>query len=377
MTRKICYITGTRADFGLMQATLTAIHKSDNLDLAMLVTGMHLAEQYGQTVRDIQATGLPIAACIEVDMGDSTGASMARGIGNMVTRFVDALVDIQPDLVLLLGDRGEMLAGAIAAIHLNIPVVHVHGGERSGTVDEPVRHAISKLSHFHFTATMDARDRLIRMGERGEHVFVTGAPGLVGLESLASVGRAQLIQEVDFDPLKPVALMVYHPVLQEAASAGLGAARILDVLSRKGIQVLALKPNADAGSHEIRQMLESRAHDKHVRVVTHFPRENFVSWMAAADMMIGNSSAGIIEAGTFGTPVINVGGRQNLRERNANVLDVPVDSESIEHAIDWAIRHGRFDSLNIYGDGESALRIVNLLQNLSLNGSALLKSNAY
>jgi GDP/UDP-N,N'-diacetylbacillosamine 2-epimerase (hydrolysing) len=377
MTRKICYITGTRADFGLMQATLMAIHKSDKLDLAMLVTGMHLAKQYGQTLRDIQATGLPIAACIEVDMGDSTGASMARGIGTMVMRFVDALVDMQPDLVLLLGDRGEMLAGAIAAIHMNIAVVHIHGGERSGTVDEPVRHAISKLSHFHFAATMDARDRLIRMGERGEHVFVTGAPGLVGLESLASVGRAQLVQEIGFDPVRPVALMVYHPVLQEAASAGLGAARILDVLSRKGIQVLALKPNADAGSHEIRQVLESRQHDKHVRVVTHFPREQFVSWMAAADMMIGNSSAGIIEAGTFGTPVVNVGGRQNLRERNANVMDVSVDGEEIERAIDWAIGHGRFDSLNIYGDGESAERIVNLLQNLPLNGSALMKSNAY
>lgn len=360
-----------------MQATLTAIHKSDKLDLALLVTGMHLAEQYGQTLRDIQATGLPIAACIEVDTGDSTGASMARGIGAMVTGFVDALVDIQPDLVLLLGDRGEMLAGAIAAIHMNIPVVHIHGGERSGTVDEPVRHAISKLSHFHFAATMDAGDRLIRMGERGDHVFVTGAPGLVGLESLASVGRAQLMQEMGFDPVKPVALMVYHPVLQEAASAGLGAVQILDVLSRKGIQVLALKPNADAGSHEIRQVLESREHDKHVRVVTHFPRELFVSWMAAADMMIGNSSAGIIEAGTFGTPVINVGGRQNLRDRNANVVDVQVDSEQIERAIDWAICRGRFDSLNIYGDGESSERIVNLLQNLSINGSVLMKSNAY
>lgn len=377
MTRKICYITGTRADFGLMQATLTAIHKSDNLDLAMLVTGMHLAEQYGQTVRDIQATGLPIAGCIEVDIGDSTGASMARGIGTMVTRFVDALSDIQPDLILLLGDRGEMLAGAIAAIHLNTPVVHIHGGERSGTVDEPVRHAISKLSHFHFTATMDARDRLIRMGERGDHIFVTGAPGLVGLESLASVGRTHLMQEMGFNPVRPVALMVYHPVLQEAASAGLGAARLLDVLSHKGIQVLALKPNADAGSHEIRQVLESRAHDQHVRVVTHFPRDRFVSWMAAADMMIGNSSAGIIEAGTFGTPVINVGVRQNLRERNANVMDVPVGGEQIERAIDWAIEHGRFDSQNTYGDGESAERIVNLLQNLPLSGPVLMKSNAY
>lgn len=377
MMRKICYISGTRADFGLMQATLEAIHQSDNLELAMVVTGMHLAEQHGRTVCDIHAAGLPIAATIEVDMDASTGAAMARGIGVMLTRFVDALSDIKPDLVLLLGDRGEMLAGAIAAIHLNIPVVHIHGGERSGTVDEPVRHAISKLSHFHFAATNDARDRLIRMGERPDHVFVTGAPGLVGLESLASAGRDHLMLGMGLDPTRPVALMVYHPVLQEAASAGVGAAKILDALAHKGIQVVALKPNADAGSHEIRRLLESRIHDPSVRVVTHFPRERFVSWMAAADLMIGNSSAGIIEAATFGTPVINIGTRQNLRERNENVTDVAVDGEQIAHAIDRVIENGRHGCRNVYGDGTSAKRIVDLLLRLPLDASVLMKANAY
>jgi GDP/UDP-N,N'-diacetylbacillosamine 2-epimerase (hydrolysing) len=270
-----------------------------------------------------------------------------------------------------------MLAGAIAAIHMNIPIVHIHGGERSGTVDEPVRHAISKLSHFHFTATMDARDRLIRMGEREEHVFVTGAPGLVELKSLATEGRAQLMQNIGFDPSKSVALMVYHPILQEAASAGVDAECILGALSRKGVQVLVLEPNADAGSQAIRQVLKARSADKNVRVVTHFPRSHFVSWMSSVDMIVGNSSAGIIEAATFGIPVINIGARQNLRERNDNVMDVFIDGEQIELAIDWAIGHGRFEPQNIYGDGQSAERIVNLLTDLPLNGTVLMKSNAY
>jgi GDP/UDP-N,N'-diacetylbacillosamine 2-epimerase (hydrolysing) len=377
MTRKICYITGTRADFGLMQATLSAICHADNLELSIIVTGMHLSEQYGKTIRDIEAAGLPVSACVDVNFEQPTGAVMARNIGKMLAGFVDALSEIQPDLVLLLGDRGEMLAGALAGIHLNIPVAHIHGGERSGTVDEPIRHAISKLSHFHFVATEEARSRLIRMGETADHVYVTGAPGLDGLDALATAERDVLLSEMGLDPKRQVALMVYHPVLQEAESAGTQTTLILDILSRQGVQVVALKPNSDAGSHQIRDVLEARANDAGVRVVTHFPRDRFISWMAAADLMIGNSSAGIIEAASFGTPVINIGTRQNLRERNANVTDVPTDGAAIASAIVHALARGRYERCNVYGDGKAAGRIIALLNTLPLDQSVLSKINAY
>lgn len=377
MSRKICYVSGTRADLGLMRSTLQAIQQEENLQLAIIVTGMHLLEQYGKTVQDIVAAGLPVSACIDIDMEPPTGATMARNIGRMLTAFVDVLVDIKPDVVLLLGDRGEMLAAALAAIHLNIPVAHIHGGERSGTIDEPVRHAISKLSHYHFTATAEARDRLIRMGEAEKNVHVVGAPGLDGLSALACVGREALLADIALEPRRPVALMVYHPVLQEVESAGVGAACILDLLKALGVQVVALKPNSDAGSQQIRQVLDERASDPDVRVVTHFPRERFVSWMAVADFIIGNSSSGIIEAASFGTPVINIGSRQNLRERNNNVIDVPLERPAIEFAITQALVKGRYESFNIYGDGCASSRIVALLKNIQLDASALIKANAY
>lgn len=375
--REICYVSGTRADFGLMQSTLKAINSSDGLTLNVVVTGMHLSERFGLTVREIEAAGLNVAARIPVDIDTSTGAAMARNLAKTLEGCVTAFEQLRPDVVLLLGDRGEMLASALAAIHLNIPVVHIHGGERSGTVDEPVRHAISKLSHFHFVATEDARDRLIRMGEHGRNIHVTGAPGLDGLQGLASVERHVLLNEMEFDQQKPVALMVYHPVLQEAAAAAAGATCILDVLRQQGVQVVAMKPNSDAGSDLIRQVLEARANESGIRVVTHFSREKFASWMAAADLMVGNSSAGIIEAASFGTPVINIGSRQNLRERNANVVDVPVDGAAIGAAIVGMLKHGRFQRQNVYGNGNSASRIVELLQGLPLAPAALMKTNAY
>lgn len=375
--RRITYISGTRADFGLMQSTLARIHGDARLELGVIATGMHLSDAHGRTVRDIEASGLPLAATVAVDVDPATGATMARNIGHMLAAFVPLLERERPQLVLLLGDRGEMLAGALAAIHLNIPVAHVHGGERSGTVDEPVRHAISKLSHFHFVATAQARERLVRMGELAERVWVTGAPGLDGLRELADIDRAALARAEGLDPARPIALMVFHPVLQEAAAAGAQAAAVIDSLKRHGVQVLALLPNADAGSAAIRELLQARRDAGDLRLATHFPRRNFVSWMAAADVMVGNSSAGIIEAASFGTPVVNIGMRQNLRERNANVVDAAAEPAAIEAAVDRALRHGRHAPQNVYGDGAAGPRIVDLLATVPLDPQVLMKTNAY
>jgi GDP/UDP-N,N'-diacetylbacillosamine 2-epimerase (hydrolysing) len=377
MSRKLCYISGTRADFGLMRSTLHAIAAAPELELSLVVTGMHLSPRHGETVRDIEAAGLPVTARVPVPMSPSTGATMARNIGLMLGGFVDALEAIRPDLVLLLGDRGEMLAGALAAIHLNMPVAHIHGGERSGTVDEPVRHAVSKLSHFHFAATQDARTRLIRMGERAENIFVTGAPGLDDLAALSRVPRAELARTQGLDPARPIALMIYHPVLQEGEGAAQEVRAILDALAQAGMQTVALMPNADAGSEAVRSVLEGRRGVAGFALATHFPRDHFVSWMAAADVMIGNSSAGIIEAASFGTPVVNVGSRQRLRERNANVRDSEGAPAALAAAIAAALGQGRHDGANIYGDGRAGARILDLLRSLPIDSSLLAKTNVY
>lgn len=375
--RKVCYISGTRADFGLMQATLTAVDAHPALELSIVVTGMHLLADFGETVRDIESAGLPIARRVALTMTPSTGATMARNIGHMLVAFVDAFEAIRPDVVMLLGDRGEMLAGALAAIHLNIPVVHAHGGERSGTVDEPVRHAISKLAHFHFAATAGSAERLAKMGERPANIIVTGAPGLDGLTSLACIDRDSLLREANFRADAPVALMVYHPVLQEAAAAGQDTDCIVQALLDQGVQIVALMPNADAGSDAVRAALLQRKDEPAILLLTHMPREKFVSWMAIADLMIGNSSAGIIEAASFGTPVINVGSRQGMRERNGNIADVPATQAALDGAIEVALAGGRFVPENVYGDGATAARIVDFLVSNPLSSNSLEKINVY
>ena len=374
--RSILYVSGTRADYGLMRHTLRMIDDSPDLDLGLLVTGMHLNEKFGLTVNEIKADKLQIRGLVETDIASSSGQAMAKAIGQMVIAFTDMMATERPDIALLLGDRGEMLAGAIAAIHLNIPIAHIHGGERSGTVDEPVRHAISKLSHFHFVATDGARNRLIRMGEKAEHIYIVGAPGLDGIQTSAKQSRAKLFAELTLDTQKPVALMVFHPVLQNEDSLS-HARLIIEQLMAKSVQIVALAPNSDAGSEVIRQLLEEAAEKNQIKLAKHFEREKFLSWMATADLMIGNSSAGIIEAASFGTPVVNVGTRQNLRERNQNVTDVAGNARSIADAIERALHMPRHKPDNIYGNGDAAIKITGLLRSLALEPDVMDKCCVY
>lgn len=375
--RRICYISGTRADFGLMRSTLQTIRDHPDLSVEVIATGMHLSPFYGETVREIEAAGLEVSARVPVPLEPATGATMARNIGRMTEAFADAMEDRRPDLVLLLGDRGEMLAGAVAGIHLNIPIAHIHGGERSGTVDEPVRHAISKLSHVHFAATQEARERLIRMGEEPAQVHVTGAPGLDGLATAALPDRATLAAAHGLDPARPFALMIYHPVLQDAASAGDDTRRILRALTEAGVQILALAPNADAGSDAVRVALAEAEGRPGLAVRTHLGRPDFIAAMARADLMVGNSSAGIIEAASFGTPVVNVGRRQNLRERNANTADTAADTAALDAAIRAQLARGRYPAGNVYGDGQAGRRIAAVLADKTIDSVLMHKVNGY
>jgi GDP/UDP-N,N'-diacetylbacillosamine 2-epimerase (hydrolysing) len=375
--RYVCYVTGTRADFGLMASTLHRMSRDTRFKLGLLVTGMHLSSLYGQTVKEIRAAQLPVVAEIAVAVDEPSGASMARGIATMLDGFTHVLTREKPDLVLLLGDRGEMLAAAIAAIHLGIPIAHIHGGERSGSVDEPVRHAISKLSHLHLVATSAARERLLRLGERSDRVWVTGAPGLDGITQLATLDRYTLCGEVGFDPQRSVALGVYHPVVNDLTSPAVQVATLLRAAQACNCQVLMLEPNSDAGASEIRDVLQGLAGARDVVIRKHLPRDQFVSWMAQCDVMIGNSSSGIIEAASFGTPVVNVGIRQNLRESGGNVVTVSAEYAAISEAIASALRASRLPAINIYGDGRAGERIVELLATISLGQDLLAKYNEY
>lgn len=376
--RRLVYVSGTRADFGLMVSTLKRARDTGDLEMALCVTGMHLLTEYGHTVSEIEASGLPVHSRIPVYLDGSVGAVMAKAIGQELTGMADAFERDRPDGVVVLGDRGEMLAGTIAAVHLNIPVIHIHGGERSGTIDEPVRHAISKLAHYHFVATPMSRERLIGMGERADRIFLTGAPGLDGLHELAAKTRQELCDEAGFDSARRVALVVFHPVLHEAREAGRQMEEVLQAIIRVGVQAICLEPNADAGGLAIRKMLDLFRDHPDIRVRVHLPRTDFVSWMAGADLMVGNSSSGIIEAASFGLPVVNIGSRQLLRERAEGVFDVPPEREAIAAAMQRLLSPGfPRPTKNIYGDGSAGQRIIDLLRSLPLHKEILQKVNEY
>jgi GDP/UDP-N,N'-diacetylbacillosamine 2-epimerase (hydrolysing) len=375
--RKVLYLSGSRADFGLMRSTLQRAAAQPGLQVQVGVTGTHLSHAHGHTIDEIRAAGLTVCAEIPMDVTTRTPASMVRGMGECLQGVAHLLEQQRPDFLVVLGDRGEMLAGAIAALHLGIACVHVHGGERSGTVDEPVRHAISKLSTWHLVATKESRDRLIRMGEDARHVFVTGAPGIDGLRELADSSREGTLSQWGTTSDVPFVLALFHPVVQQAESAYTQTVAILTALRQQGLPVLWLEPNADAGSLQVLRALDEVPLPIGSVRVRHLERKQFASAMRYCVAMVGNSSAGIIEAATFGTPVINVGDRQRLRERNANVIDVCADANAIAAALARSAGSGRAPCENRYGDGMAGERIVQHLLSLPLDPSLLEKVNVY
>ncbi|MEM7209873.1 MAG: UDP-N-acetylglucosamine 2-epimerase [Pseudomonadota bacterium] len=376
--RKVCYVTGTRADYGLMQHALQAFATHPSIDLSICVTGMHLLAAFGNTVEEIEADGIRISGRVLVDLSGASGAEMAFAIADELTGFTQTFQDESPDVVVVLGDRGEMLAAAIAAIHLNIPIIHIHGGERSGTVDESVRHAISKLSHYHFVSTIESKNRLTKMGEREDHIFVTGAPGLDKIVGMSAESRETLLPRYGLNSNDEYCLVVFHPVVQESELAGKQMRTLLQALDRDRRNRIVLLPNADAGGTKIRTEIDQYCREHAMPVVTHCPRNDYLSLLANAKVLVGNSSSGIIEAASLGTAVVNVGNRQKARERNQNVIDVSVDETEIANAIaeHWSSAEVQSRE-NVYGDGEFASRATQLVVTLDLGANLLDKLNTY
>jgi len=376
-SRRIVYLTGTRADFGLLQSTLQRIAATPGLDLKIAVTGMHLSRDHGETAAEVRNSGLAICAEIPLDMDNRTGAGMALAIADCLRGMTDLLMREKPDFLLVLGDRGEMLAGALAALHTGVPCVHIHGGERSGTVDEPLRHAISKLASYHFVATQGSRQRLIGLGEDEARIFVTGAPGLDGLAEMGEVPREDVVRSLGLMSTTPFVLVVFHPVVQQAGEARAQADALLTALKNVGLPVVWLDPNADAGSLEILAALQATPLPPGSVRIRHLPRPQFAAALRHCAVLAGNSSSGIIEAASFGTPVVNIGDRQRLRERNANVADVPTESAAIEAALRGALQHGPWPWDNLWGDGKAGERIAALLAALPAGPHLLEKVNSF
>ncbi|MDB4285819.1 UDP-N-acetylglucosamine 2-epimerase [bacterium] len=378
--RKILYLSGTRADYGLMQRSLKAIEKHPDLTLEVAATGMHMMADHGMTVEEIRKDGFVLHELPITYEGD-TRTGMAKFVGECVKAFVEVCEKTQPDVILLLGDRGEMLAGAIAGAYMGIAVAHIHGGEVTSTIDESARHAITKLAHIHFPATEESAERIRRMGEQPSTVYVVGAPGLVGIDK-ELFGDTEIRERLNLNPKGPFAMLLQHPVSQEVALAEGHIGASLEALKEMEIPAVVIYPNADAGGRAMIGVIESYRDDPAFSIHAHINRREFLSLMKHAAVMIGNSSSGIIEAPSFHLPVVNLGTRQEGRQRGENVIDNDYGKDSVKEGMKKALYDRLFldnlhSSVNPYGDGKTDVRIAKLLTEIEVSDGLLQKKLAY
>jgi len=371
--RRIGVVTTSRADYSHLYWPLRELSAHPEVDLGIFALGAHLSPKFGLALKEIERDGFPIQARIECLLSSDSDTGMAKTIGIAILGLADALTAWRPDVLLLIADRYEMLAPASVALALRIPVAHIEGGEVSqGAIDDQVRNALTKLAHLHFTSTPTARQRVIAMGEEPSRVFRAGAPSLDHLSRSALLDRAELEARLDLDFRKPTVLAAWHPVtiLKDTNSE---ANAFFSALARAPGQLICVYPNADAGSYALiertRTLAETRAD---TRVFVNLDAVTYWSLMKQVDCMIGNSSSGIMEAASFALPVVNVGTRQQGRERAANVIDAPAETEAILDAIHRALNAGFRASLrcmtNPYGDGTAAKTIAHVLTTVPFDG---------
>lgn len=380
--KKILYISGTRADYGLMRTVLNRIHETPGFRLDVIATGMHLMPEFGSSVEEITRDGLTVHR-IPVVHNEDTRESMAEFVGNLVGVLTKKVREINPDLILLLGDRGEMLAGAIVGTYAGIPVAHIHGGEITSTVDEPIRHAITKLAHLHLPATEGSARRIIRMGEDPARVHVVGAPGLEAILSGSFTPREVLLEKYHIKPDEPLVLVVQHSVSAEIAEAAGQMEATLAAVAGSGSQALVVYPNADAGGRKMIKVIEeSCKKNKKLQAHKNLPHDDYLGLLKIASVLVGNSSSGIIEAPSFHLPAVNIGTRQEGRERADNVLEAGYTEREIAAAIKKALSDKDFLETvrickNPYGRGNSSKKIVDFLRAIDFTKIGTQKKNFY
>jgi UDP-hydrolysing UDP-N-acetyl-D-glucosamine 2-epimerase len=356
---------------------MQAIKDHPDLELQVVAGASALLDRYGMVSELLETDGFKINARVYMIIEGETPATMAKSTGLGLVELPTVFEILKPDIVITVGDRFETMATAIAAAYMNIPLAHTMGGEVSGTIDESVRHAVTKLAHIHFPASEDARERIIRLGEDPATVYAVGCPRIDLVDEIARNSGKLSEQtwlevegvggELNLDD--PFLVVSQHPVTSEYGQAERQISETLMAISELKMPTIMLWPNADAGSEDVargmRKFREHHDHD-HIRFYKNFPVETFVRLMMGCACMIGNSSAAIRESAFLGVPAVNVGTRQEGRQRGSNVIDVGYDNEEILGAIQTQIRNGRYPSEEIYGDGHTGNRIANILATCKL-----------
>lgn len=378
MTRTIAAVTTSRADYSHLRWVLHDLEAHPGIDLRLIVVGAQLAGEFGQAVREIERDGLRVDEAVECLLSSDSDVGMAKTIGVATLGLAEVLSRMRPDLLLLIADRYELLAPASVALSLRIPIAHIEGGEVSeGAIDDAVRNAMTKLSHLHFVPTATARERVLAMGEEPWRVHRTGAPSLDHLRRSEIPGRGELQELLDVRIEDSALLVAYHPVT--IARDTLREADVLfEALERLPQQTLFCFPNSDSGSRRlIERAGEFCASRASSRLFVNLNPRHYWGLLRAVGAMVGNSSSGIMETASIPLPTVNVGLRQQGRERAANVIDAPVDADAIVAAVTRALAPPFVDGLgrmvNPYGDGDASSKIVEVLADTALGEPLLLK----
>ena len=383
--RKVCVITGTRAEFGLLKPVMKKIQGSDSLELQVIVTGMHLLPEYGKTVSEISRNGIAIDACVPMTVAgdDKTALSLSIGLG--IISFTPILKKLDPDIVLILGDRFEIFSAAVAASFSGYLVAHLSGGDTlQAGYDEYVRHAITKISHIHFPSTAQSAQRIIKLGEDPKNVFVVGSTALDTIVNKKLPSKKKLFKKYGLALDQHFVIVIQHPVSTEPDFADQQMRITLDSILEMGLKMLVFYPNNDPGGMKIINVIDQYSQNFPGRIIAHksIPFDDYLGLLKFALVMVGNSSSGIIESSSFHLPVVNIGDRQKGRERSSNVIDTPHDKQKIKQAIKRALQNEKFkksllNCTNPYGDGNASQRIVNILSHLSITPDIFKKKITY
>lgn len=383
MSRKICVVTGTRAEFGLLRWLMQEIHHEPDLELQVLVTGMHLSPEFGLTYREIEQAGFVINAKVEMLLSADTATAVTKSMGLGLISYADVYERLGPDLIVVLGDRFEIFAATAAALIAGIPVAHLHGGETTeGAFDEAIRHSITKMSHLHFVAAEEYRRRVIQLGEQPERVFLVGGLGIDAIKRIKLLDREALEESLGFKFGPRNLLITFHPVtLEGQISSGQQMAELLAALGElDDTHLLFTMPNADTGGRELAAMVNQFAATRqNVRVYTSLGQLRYLSCMKYVDAVVGNSSSGLAEAPSMGIATINIGDRQKGRLSASSVINCEPTQQSIGEALstafDPSFRSILTSTKNPYGSGGASEKIAKIIKNHDLKN--LLKKSFF
>ena len=378
--RKICVITGTRAEYGHLYWLMKEIKRDYGLKLQTIVTGTHLSPKFGSTSKVIEKDGFKINGKVNILSFSDTEMAINKSISRGISKFADIFIKLKPDIIVILGDRYEIFSAAVAAYVLKIPIAHIHGGELTqGVIDEAFRHCITKMAYVHFSATRVYAERIIRMGENPNRVFTFGAPGLDNIKRCVLLSKKELERSLGFRIDNPTALITYHPVTLERNTSEKQTDELFRALGHFDMKIVFTMPNADADYkiifNKIKQYVNKNKDN--AKVFVSLGQVRYLSLLKYADLMIGNSSSGLIEAPSFKLPVVNIGDRQKGRIRAKNVIDCGYATleikKSIAKALTLEFKNSLKELKNPYRDGNAAVRIKNKLKKINLDEKLLKK----